>query len=146
MEYAKAFDTLRTEGILVGELIWNFADFMTQQQLNRWEKLNKLHSQKCFKHKSGVLFRAWGNRKGIFTRERKPKASAHLLRSRYWKLVCKDKYQRFFLGKYGVFRPLCWTATPGLPPLTNRLRRRPPTGPIGAFEKHGKISFYFDSI
>ena len=106
MEYAKAFDTLRTEGILVGELIWNFADFMTQQQLNRWEKLNKLHSQKMFKHKSGVFFRAWGNRKGIFTRERKPKASAHLLRSRYWKLVCKDKYQRFFFWENMVFSGL----------------------------------------
>ena len=33
------------------------------------------------------IFRAWGNRKGIFTRDRKPKTSAHLLRSRYWKLT-----------------------------------------------------------
>ena len=31
--------------------------------------------------------RAWGNRKGIFTRERKPKAAAHLLRERYWQLA-----------------------------------------------------------
>ncbi len=35
MEYFKAFDTLRSEGILVGELIWNFADFMTQQDIKR---------------------------------------------------------------------------------------------------------------
>ena len=30
-----AFDELRREGILHGEMIWNFADFMTKQQVNR---------------------------------------------------------------------------------------------------------------
>ena len=31
MEYFKVFDTLRQE-FLVGEMVWNFADFMTQQR------------------------------------------------------------------------------------------------------------------
>ena len=46
-------------------MIWNFADFMTRQEVKR----------------------AWGNRKGIFTRDRHPKASAHLLRERYLALA-----------------------------------------------------------
>lgn len=28
-----------------------------------------------------------GNRKGVFTRQRQPKATAHLLRKRYWSLA-----------------------------------------------------------
>ena len=60
-----AFDEVRREGILQGEMIWNFADFMTKQQINR----------------------VVGNRKGIFTRQRQPKMSAHMLRARYWKLA-----------------------------------------------------------
>ncbi|OQV24495.1 Beta-glucuronidase [Hypsibius exemplaris] len=62
--YHRAFDELRTHGILAGEMIWNFADFMTDQQINR----------------------VWGNRKGIFTRERQPKVAAHFLRGRYQNL------------------------------------------------------------
>ena len=50
---------------MIGEMIWNFADFMTRPDLKR----------------------AWGNRKGIFTRDRHPKASAHLLRERYLSLA-----------------------------------------------------------
>jgi beta-glucuronidase len=46
---------------VVGEHIWNFADFATVP---------------------GVI-RVGGNRKGIFTRERRPKAAAHLLRRRW---------------------------------------------------------------
>ena len=46
---------------VVGEQIWNFADFATGP---------------------GVL-RVDGNKKGVFTRERRPKASAHLLRRRW---------------------------------------------------------------
>ncbi|GFS74353.1 beta-glucuronidase [Nephila pilipes] len=57
----KAFDVLRTKGFFVGEHIWNFADFLTLQQITR----------------------VVGNKKGIFTRERQPKASAKLLRCRY---------------------------------------------------------------
>ena len=64
-EYFKAFDTLRNEDILIGEMIWNFADFMTRQEVKR----------------------AWGNRKGVFTRDRHPKSSAHLLRERYLALA-----------------------------------------------------------
>ncbi|WP_018394810.1 beta-glucuronidase [Bacillus sp. 37MA] len=45
----------------VGEQVWNFADFATSQ---------------------GVM-RVQGNKKGIFTRDRKPKASAHELRQRW---------------------------------------------------------------
>ena len=41
--------------------LWNFADFATGQQLNR------IH----------------GNKKGIFTRDRRPKMAAHLLRRRW---------------------------------------------------------------
>ncbi len=46
-------------------MIWNFADFMTKQGFTR----------------------AVGNKKGIFTRQRQPKASAHTLRKRYWDLA-----------------------------------------------------------
>ncbi|WNS43992.1 beta-glucuronidase [Paenibacillus sp. MMS20-IR301] len=45
----------------VGEQVWNFADFATSQ---------------------GII-RVQGNKKGIFTRERKPKAAAHELRRRW---------------------------------------------------------------
>ncbi len=44
-----------------GEHIWNFADFATAP---------------------GVI-RVDGNKKGVFTRERRPKAAAHLLRARW---------------------------------------------------------------
>ena len=46
---------------VVGEQIWNFADFATS---------------------SGVM-RVDGNKKGVFTRDRRPKASVHLLRRRW---------------------------------------------------------------
>jgi beta-glucuronidase len=46
---------------VVGEQIWNFADFATAP---------------------GIL-RADGNKKGVFTRERRPKAAAHMLRRRW---------------------------------------------------------------
>ncbi|XP_042149825.1 beta-glucuronidase [Ixodes scapularis] len=59
-----AFDKLRSKGYFVGEHVWNFADFMTDQKSNR------------------VL----GNRKGIFTRNRQPKAAAKVLRCRYHRL------------------------------------------------------------
>ena len=49
----------------MGEMIWNFADFMTKQEITR------------------VL----GNRKGIFTRQRQPKAAAHIMKQRYWHLA-----------------------------------------------------------
>lgn len=46
---------------MVGEQVWNFADFQTSIQ----------------------IFRVDGNKKGIFTRDRKPKAAAHSLRKRW---------------------------------------------------------------
>jgi len=30
-EHFKAFDTLRTKNFFIGEMIWNFADFKTEQ-------------------------------------------------------------------------------------------------------------------
>lgn len=46
---------------MVGEQVWNFADFQTSIQ----------------------IFRVDGNKKGIFTRDRKPKAVAHSLKKRW---------------------------------------------------------------
>ena len=46
---------------VVGEQIWNFADFATS---------------------SGIM-RVDGNKKGVFTRDRRPKAAAHALRRRW---------------------------------------------------------------
>ncbi|KAM7441552.1 hypothetical protein ABFA07_009429 [Porites harrisoni] len=59
-QYFPVFDKLRKE-FFVGELIWNFADFMTKQQITR----------------------VVGNKKGILTRQRQPKAAARVLRQRY---------------------------------------------------------------
>ncbi|TMW41911.1 hypothetical protein DOY81_013009, partial [Sarcophaga bullata] len=48
----------------IGEFVWNFADFKTAQTVTR----------------------VGGNKKGVFTRNRQPKAVAHLLRKRYFAL------------------------------------------------------------
>ncbi|XP_056637593.1 beta-glucuronidase-like [Diorhabda sublineata] len=66
-EYFKAFDQARNEGWFIGEMIWNFADFKTANDIRR----------------------VGGNKKGIFTRQRQPKNSAHFLRKRYWSLANK---------------------------------------------------------
>lgn len=55
----------------IGEQVWNFADFATSQSLMRIQ----------------------GNKKGIFTRERKPKAIAHELRKR-WKAIPDFGYKK----------------------------------------------------
>ena len=47
--------------LVVGEQMWNFADFATS---------------------SGIM-RVGGNKKGAFTRDRQPKAAAHWLRRRW---------------------------------------------------------------
>lgn len=60
----KVFDEKRKQYV-IGELIWNFADFMTVQGITR----------------------VVGNKKGIFTRQRQPKAAAFVLRERYWSLA-----------------------------------------------------------
>ena len=54
----EVFDEL---DFVVGEHVWNFADFATKQGLTR----------------------IGGNRKGVFTRAREPKMAAHLLRTRW---------------------------------------------------------------
>ena len=56
--YGKVFDSL---DFVIGEHVWNFADFQTKQGLNRVR----------------------GNRKGVFTKERQPKLVAHSLRERW---------------------------------------------------------------
>lgn len=62
--YHDVFDQKRKQYV-IGELIWNFADFMTVQGITR----------------------VVGNKKGIFTRQRQPKAAAFVLRERYWRLA-----------------------------------------------------------
>ncbi|KAJ1363600.1 hypothetical protein KIN20_023497 [Parelaphostrongylus tenuis] len=57
----QAFDALRNSHILAGEMIWNFADFMTAMSVTR----------------------AVGNHKGVFTRTRQAKMAAYTLRKRY---------------------------------------------------------------
>ncbi|KAK3527499.1 hypothetical protein QTP86_023714 [Hemibagrus guttatus] len=62
--YHRVFDQKRKD-FVVGELIWNFADFMTAQGITR----------------------VVGNKKGMFTRQRQPKAGAFLLKERYWRIA-----------------------------------------------------------
>jgi beta-glucuronidase len=57
------FDSIDT---VVGEQVWCFADFATT---------------------SGTV-RVGGNKKGVFTRDRQPKAAAHALRRRWRKDLC----------------------------------------------------------
>ncbi len=57
-EYFKAIDSIP---YIVGEHIWNFADFRTKEGLTRVN----------------------GNRKGVFTRERQPKSSAFTVKGRW---------------------------------------------------------------
>ena len=60
-ECCKAFDECP---YCIGEHVWNFADFKTKQGLTRIR----------------------GNRKGVFTKDRQPKMSAHYLRNRWTKM------------------------------------------------------------
>uniref|UniRef100_A0A8B9YKJ9 Beta-glucuronidase n=1 Tax=Bos mutus grunniens TaxID=30521 RepID=A0A8B9YKJ9_BOSMU len=75
-QYHVVLDQKRQEYV-VGELIWNFADFMTNQS----------------------PVRMIGNRKGIFTRQRQPKSAAFLLRERYWKLANETRIYRYGRGQ-----------------------------------------------
>ena len=68
LAYGKAFDA---RDFIVGEQMWNFADFSTIQ---------------------GPM-RAEGNKKGLFTRDRKPKLSAHAMRHR-WKEIPNFFYKQ----------------------------------------------------
>ncbi len=56
--YHRVFDRIPE---VIGEQVWNFADFATSQS----------------------VMRVGGNRKGVFTRDRAPKAAAFLLRDRW---------------------------------------------------------------
>jgi beta-glucuronidase len=56
--YHRVFDRIPE---VVGEHVWNFADFATTQTVTRVE----------------------GNKKGVFTRDRRPKLAAHRLRDRW---------------------------------------------------------------
>lgn len=56
--YHRVFDRL---DFVIGEHVWAFADFATKQGITR----------------------VGGNKKGVFTRQRQPKAAAHMLRSRW---------------------------------------------------------------
>ena len=55
---------------VVGEHAWNFADFATSQS----------------------LLRVQGNKKGLFTRDRKPKMVAHYFRNR-WSAIPEFGYK-----------------------------------------------------
>ncbi|XP_064535922.1 beta-glucuronidase-like [Drosophila montana] len=66
-KHFKAFDRLRELKWFIGEFVWNFADFKTEQAFTR----------------------VGGNKKGVFTRNRQPKDVAHLLRKRYHALALK---------------------------------------------------------
>ncbi len=68
--YHRVFD--RVESV-VGEQVWNFADFATSQ---------------------GII-RVGGNKKGIFSRDRRPKASAYTLRLRWNNLSATHKQDLF---------------------------------------------------
>ncbi|ADQ05861.1 Beta-glucuronidase [Caldicellulosiruptor hydrothermalis 108] len=63
-EFHKVFDKL---DFVIGEHVWNFADFATKQAVHR----------------------VMGNRKGVFTRQRQPKAAAFLLKRRWANLKRK---------------------------------------------------------
>lgn len=56
---------------IVGEQVWNFADFATSQS----------------------MLRVQGNRKGVFTRDRRPKLAAHCLRRR-WRAIPDFGYRK----------------------------------------------------
>uniref|UniRef100_A0A1A9VL01 Beta-glucuronidase n=1 Tax=Glossina austeni TaxID=7395 RepID=A0A1A9VL01_GLOAU len=64
-KHFKAFDFLRLQDWFIGEFVWNFADFKTEQTYTR----------------------VGGNKKGVFTRSRQPKAAAYVLRQRYFALA-----------------------------------------------------------
>lgn len=82
--YHRVFD--RVDAV-VGEQIWNFADFATT---------------------SGIM-RVDGNKKGVLTRDRRPKMAAHALRRR-WR-VARDRRDRAVAGRCAQ-------------PATGGLRRR----------------------
>lgn len=75
------FDILRHDKQLVGEMIWNFADFMTD---------------------SGIT-RVMGNRKGVFSRDRQPKSAVYLVRCRYQRIRSQSQQIENKMGHDGSF-------------------------------------------
>lgn len=72
VDYYKMNNSVFDEySMVVGEQAWNFADFATSQS----------------------LLRVQGNKKGIFTRDRKPKLAAHYFRDR-WKNIPDFGYKK----------------------------------------------------
>lgn len=69
--YKMNHKVMDTYSHLIGEQVWNFADFATCQG----------------------LLRVQGNKKGIFTRDRKPKMAAHYLRER-WNAIPDFNYKQ----------------------------------------------------
>ncbi|EAQ6131186.1 beta-glucuronidase [Salmonella enterica] len=67
--YHRVFDRVSA---VVGEQVWNFADFATSQ---------------------GIM-RVGGNRKGIFTRDRRPKSAAFILQKRWTGMTFGEKPQQ----------------------------------------------------
>ena len=70
--YEMNFKVFDSYDFIVGEQLWNFADFQTTEG----------------------IFRVDGNKKGIFTRNRQPKAVAHYIRNRWTKLPLDYKSQK----------------------------------------------------
>ncbi len=69
VEYYKMNNEVFDEyDFVVGEHVWNFADFATSQS----------------------LLRVQGNKKGLFTRDRKPKLAAHYFKARWTKIPDYD--------------------------------------------------------
>lgn len=58
---ARFHEAMNSVDFVIGEHVWNFADFATKQAQGR----------------------AFGNRKGVFSRSRQPKQAARLLRDRW---------------------------------------------------------------
>lgn len=84
LNHFKVFDVYKKK-FLIGEMIWNFADFQTGQCECLYKSL-MCSASYTYRVHSADTGRANGNRKGIFTRQRRPKASAHFVRQRYHSL------------------------------------------------------------
>ncbi len=62
VDYLKAnFSVMDKKDYVIGEHVWNFANFETHPSVRRVD----------------------GNKKGVFTRDRRPKMSAHYLKNRW---------------------------------------------------------------
>jgi beta-glucuronidase len=67
VEFIRGYlDVAASKDFVVGMHVWNFADFQAVQSTNRVDGMNL---------------------KGVFTRDRKPKMAAHLLRERWSSFV-----------------------------------------------------------